>query len=110
MLVLAGARSLTKVTERAILYELLGSSPKTDASKKKGAGSREGTLNASTGTEQAPTKVRSATSSPLQLREAWKSLWEKYEKIYDVELGGAMQVAIRKAPPIKLVYAKAFTT
>jgi serine/threonine protein kinase len=103
MLALAGARSPPKVTERAVLYESLGSTTKTDASSKKRAGSREGALDAST-------TVRSATSDPLQLRTAWGSPWEKYEKIYDVELGGLMEVAIRKSPPVKLVHVRAFPT
>jgi hypothetical protein len=72
----------------------LGSTPKTDASSKKRAGSREGASDASSGTEKAPSRtVTSATSGPLQLRAAWESSWEKYEKIYDVELGGPMEVA-----------------
>ncbi|KAL5331185.1 hypothetical protein ACEPPN_000714 [Leptodophora sp. 'Broadleaf-Isolate-01'] len=103
MLAYAGAKSPTKVTERAVLYESLGSTPKTDASSKKRAGSREDALDASTRTEKAPpTTVRSATT--------WESPWEKYEKIYDVELGGTIEVAIRKAPPVKLVHVRAFTT
>lgn len=111
MLALAGAKSPTKVTERAVLYNSLGSTPKTDATSKKRAGSRENALDASTRTEKAPsTTVRSATSGPLQLRAAWESPWEKYEKIYDVELGGSMEVAIRKAPPVELVHVRVFTT
>jgi hypothetical protein len=111
MLALAGARSPTKVTERAVLYESLGSTPKTDASSKKRAGSREGASDASTGTEKALTRiVKSVPSGPLQLRAAWESPWEKYEKIYDVELGGPIEVAIRKAPPVELVHVRAFST
>jgi serine/threonine protein kinase len=111
MLALAGARSPTKVTERAVLYDSLGSTPKTDASSKKRAGSREGALDASTGTEKASSRtVRSATSGPLQLRAAWESPWEKYEKIYNVELGGPVEVAVRKAPPVELVHVRAFAT
>ncbi len=68
MLALAGARSPTKVTERA-LYESLGSPSKTDASSKERAGSREGASDTSTRTDKALTRtVRSVTSSPLQLR------------------------------------------
>jgi serine/threonine protein kinase len=111
MLALAGAKSPTKVTERAVLYNSLGSTPKTDATSKKRAGSRENALDASTRTEKAPSMtVRSATSGPLQLQAAWESPWEKYEKIYDVELGGSMEVAIRKAPPVELVHVRVFTT
>jgi len=111
MLALEGAKSPTKVTERAVLYDSLGSTPKTDASSKKRAGSREGTLDTSTGTEKAQSRtVRSATSGPLQLRTAWESPWEKYEKIYDVELGGPVEVAVRKAPPVELVHVRAFAT
>jgi hypothetical protein len=111
MLALAGAKSPKKVTERAVLYESLGSTPKTDASSKKRAGSREGALDASTRTEKAPSRtVRSATSGPLQLRAAWESPWGKYEKIYDAELGGPVEVAVRKAPPVELVHVRAFAS
>jgi hypothetical protein len=54
--------------------------------------------------------ARSATSRPLQLRAALGSPWEKYEKIYNVELRGPVEVAIRKAPPVKLVHVRAFAT
>jgi hypothetical protein len=109
MLALAEAKSPNKVTERAVLHDSLGSTPKSDASSKKSAGSRD--LDASTGTEKAPSRtVRSATSGPLQLRAAWESPWGKYEKIYDVELGGPVEVAIRKAPPVELVHVRAFAT
>jgi hypothetical protein len=111
MLALAGAKSPKKVTERAVLYESLGSTPKTDASSKKRAGSRKGALDTSTRTEKAPSRtVRSATSGPLQLRAAWESPWGKYEKIYDTKLGGPVEVAVRKAPPVELVHIRAFAT
>jgi hypothetical protein len=54
--------------------------------------------------------VGSATSCPLQLRAAWESPWVKYEKIYDTELGGQMEVAVRRAPPVKLVSVRVFAT
>jgi hypothetical protein len=111
MFAAAGARSLTKVTERAVLYESLGSTPKTDVSSKKRADSREGASDALTGTEKAASRtVRSATSGPLQVRAAWGSPWSKYEKIYDTELGGPVEVAVRKAAPVELVHVKAFPT
>jgi hypothetical protein len=66
MLALAGARSLTKVTERAVLYESLGSTPKTDASSKKRVGSREEASDALTRTKKVASRtVRSATGGPL---------------------------------------------
>jgi hypothetical protein len=111
MLALAGARSPTKVTERAVLYESLGSTPKADTSSKKRAGSQEGASDASTGTEKALTRtVQPAASGPLQLRAAWESPWEKYEKVYNVELGGPVEAALRKGPPVKLVHVRAFPT
>ncbi|KAH0562064.1 hypothetical protein GP486_003236 [Trichoglossum hirsutum] len=95
MHVLTGARSPTKVTERAVLYDSLGSTPRTNASSKTRAGLREDVLDALTGTEKVSSKtVRSAMSVPFQLRAVWGSPWEKYEKIYDVKLGGLMEVAI----------------
>ena len=109
MLALAGAKSPNKVTERAVLYDSLGST-KEDALSKKRAGSREGALDASTGTEKVQSRtVRSATSGPLQLRATWESPWGKYEKVYDVELGGPVEVAIRKGAPVELVHVRAFS-
>jgi hypothetical protein len=66
MLALAGARSPTKVTKRVILCESLGSTPKTDASGKKRAGSREDALDALTKTEKALSRATIfVTSGPL---------------------------------------------
>jgi len=111
MLALAEAKSPKKVTEHAVLFDSLGSTHKTDASSKKTVGSREGASEFSTGTEKASSRtIRSATSGPLQLRAAWESPWEKFEKIYDVELGGPVEVAIRKAPPVELVHVRSFAT
>ncbi|KAF8855967.1 kinase-like protein [Acephala macrosclerotiorum] len=110
MLALAGAKSPTKVTERAVLYDSLGSTPKSDASSKTGARSLANKLDATTGTEKAQSRtVKSATSGLLQLRAAWESPWVRYEKIYDVELGGPIKVAVRKAPFVKLVHVRAFS-
>ena len=111
MLALARAKSPTKVTERAVLYDSLSSTPKGNASSKKIAGSREGALDASIRAEKAQSgTVKPTTSSPLQLRTAFESPWAKYEKIYGVELGGLVEVAIRKGPPIELVHVRAFAT
>ena len=111
MLTLVGAKSPNKVTERAVLHDSLGSTPKSDASSKKGAGSLVGALDATTGTGKVQSKtVGSAMSGPLQLRAAWESPWGKYEKIYDVELGGPVEVAVRKIPPVELIHVRAFAT
>lgn len=89
MLALTRARSPTKVTERAGLYESLGSTSKTDASSKKRAGSQEESSDASTRTERALKRtMKSTTSGPFQLRAAWGSPWEQFEKVYGIELGG----------------------
>lgn len=69
VLALAGAKSPNKVTEHAVLFDSLGSTPKTDASTKKTVGSREGASESSTGTEKASSRtIRSAISGPLQLQ------------------------------------------
>jgi hypothetical protein len=52
---------------------------------------------------------RSATTGSLRLRAAWESPWKKYEKVYDLELGGPVEVAVRKTPPVELVHARAFS-
>jgi hypothetical protein len=109
MLAVEAAKSPNKVTERTVLYDSLGSTPKSGVSSKKGAGSSVGALDTTTEKGKVQSKaVRSTTSGPLQLRAAWESLWRKYEKIYDVELGGPVAVAVRKAPPVELVHVRAF--
>lgn len=113
LLALAGAKPSTKITERAVLYDSLGSSsiPKRDASSKTGARSLADTLDITTETAKAQSSiVRSAVRGPLQLRAAFESPWGKYEKIYDVELGGPVEVAVRKGPPVQLVHVRTFTT
>ena len=59
--------------------------------------------------EVQPATVRSATNGPLQLRTTWGSQWARYEKIYDIELGSSVEVAVRKVPPVELVHVRAFS-
>ena len=109
LLALARAKLPTQVTERAALYDPLRSTPNNDVSSKNGG--RPPVSN--TTTEMGKTQPRAAgavTSSSLPLREARESPWGKYEKVYNVELGGTVEVAVRKAPPMELVHARAFTT
>jgi len=113
MLALAGAKSPTMFTERAVLFDSLNSrpTPKGDASSKTATPSLADTPDAVTRTGKAESRtVRPATSGPLQLRAAWESPWEKYEKVYNVELGGTVEVAIRKASFVELVHVRAFLT
>jgi hypothetical protein len=113
MLALAGAKSPTKVTKRAVLFDSLNprSTPKGDASSKKRARSAADTSDVTTRTGKAqPRTIESAMSGLLWLRETWELLWERYEKVYDIELGGPVKVAIRKASSVKLVYIRAFLT
>ncbi|KAH6703064.1 kinase-like domain-containing protein [Leptodontidium sp. MPI-SDFR-AT-0119] len=92
------------------VFERAGSTPRAAPSKKTGS-SRGRASEATAGTEQAQSRTaKSATSGPLQLRTAWESPWKKYEKFYDVELGGPVEVAIRKAAPVELVHVRAFVT
>ena len=113
MLALAGAKAPTKVTERAVLLDPLNSrpTPKGDASSKTATRSLVNASDAAIGIGKAQSKtVRSAMGGPLQLRAAWESPWEKYEKVYDVELGGTVEVAVRKASPVELVHVRTFST
>ncbi|OCK73599.1 kinase-like protein [Lepidopterella palustris CBS 459.81] len=50
---------------------------------------------------------RSATKNSLRVK--WESPWQKYDKVYDIELGGSVEVAIGKVPPFKLVHVRAFS-
>lgn len=103
MLALARGKSPTKVTERAVLYDSLRSTPKN--------GSRLLVSDTMPGRVKAQSKTTGAvTSDTLQLRATWESPWVKYEKVYDMELGGPVQVAVRKAPLVELVHVRAFTT
>lgn len=60
------------------------------------------------------TKVKSKTDEPratgdLQLRTVWESPWKQFEKIYDLELAGWVEVAVRKMAPINLVHVRKFS-
>ncbi|TGO07235.1 hypothetical protein BTUL_0306g00140 [Botrytis tulipae] len=55
------------------------------------------------------TQESSGIVGALRLRAAWKSPWDNYEKIYDLELGGAVEVAVRKTPPVELVHVRLFS-
>jgi hypothetical protein len=107
------AQAPTKGPARAALIDSLRHSlaSRSDASSKKGPYSRDGAVDATARESTAQWRsLGSATSNPLLFRRAWESLWEKYEKIYDVELGGPAEVAVRKIPPVKLVHVRAFST
>lgn len=65
MLELAGTRPPTNVTERALLFDSINSTPKSNAPSKKRASAREGALDASTGTETALTRTVKSASSGL---------------------------------------------
>lgn len=111
MLAAFGKEASNNALERAGLFDSPDSTASADGSGKKTFSSPQGALEASTGIEKASARtVRSPTSGPLQLRMSWESPWKTYEKIYDVELGGLVAVAVRKADPVKLVHVRAFET
>ena len=89
---LQGPRSPGRTLERNALNKKRVRSPGEDALK--AASSR-------------PDK--SAIADSLRLKAARESPWTRYEKIYDLELGGPVEVAVRKAPPIELVHVRAFS-
>jgi hypothetical protein len=66
ILAIEAAKSLNKVTEHTVLYDSLGSTPKSGISSKKRAGSLVGALDTTTEKGKVQSKaVRSATSGPL---------------------------------------------
>ena len=44
-----------------------------------------------------------------RLKAVCESPWTQYEKIYDLELVGPVEVAVRKGDPIELVHVRTFT-
>lgn len=77
------------------MYNFLHLSLKVNALSKKAACSLADTSDATIETEKMQSKtVRSAMSEPLQLKAVWESLWEKYKKVYNIELSDSMKVAI----------------
>jgi len=60
--------------------------------------------------EAQPEIIRPTTGGPLQLRALLEAPWGRYEKIYDLELGGSLEVAVRKASPVELVHVRKFST
>ena len=107
MLALTKAKSPTKVTGRANLFDSLDSRSITKGNtlSKKRIRSPGDTSDTTTGMGTIQSKVaRSVASGSLQLRTAFESPWQKHETIYSVELGGTVEVALRKASPVKLVH------
>lgn len=50
----------------------------------------------------------SLTANPSRLRTAWESPWKRYQKIYDRELAGPTEVAVRREQPVELVHVRKF--
>jgi hypothetical protein len=95
------------------LFDSLASSLAScsDASSKKGTHSQDGVVDATARENTVQLRsLGSVTSHPFFLRAAWESPWRKYEKIYDVELGGPAEVAVSKISPVKLVLVRSFST
>ncbi|KAI9715651.1 MAG: hypothetical protein M1812_005803 [Candelaria pacifica] len=111
MLALAEAKSPSQTSETPRLHGSLSHAwpPKSDNANKKRARSPEDVLDATTVTGKAKSNTfRPATTGSLKLRATWGSPWVRYEKIYRVELGGPVEVAVRKVPPVELVHVRAF--
>jgi hypothetical protein len=43
------------------------------------------------------------------MRLSTESPWKQYDKIYDLDLGGLIEVAVRKTSPIELVHIRRFS-
>lgn len=52
---------------------------------------------------------RFQTTEPLRPKAIKESPWKYYEKIYDLELAGPVQVAVRRRDPVELVHVRTFT-
>jgi hypothetical protein len=63
---------------------------------------------ASAGRAKMPRTDDLGRSGDSLLRTRWGSPWEKYEKAYDLELGGPVVGAVQKASPVQLVHVRAF--
>ncbi|ETN44454.1 uncharacterized protein HMPREF1541_10635 [Cyphellophora europaea CBS 101466] len=53
---------------------------------------------------------RIQATEPLRPKAIKESPWKYYEKIYDLELAGEVEVAVRKADPNELVHVRTFTS
>jgi serine/threonine protein kinase len=105
------AESPAKTTKPAVsLSSSLDNSSfaKKNVSSKKRARSPsdEGGPRVTTRTVQSKA-ARSATSGPMLVLE---SPWGKYEKVYGIDLGGPIEVAVRKLPPVELVHIRVFSS
>jgi hypothetical protein len=112
MLALAGPKPLSPPSQSVGLQgSRNGRTLQSDAPNKKTARSPgQDALNVLPETGKARSRLdRSATTGSLRLRAAWESPWKKYEKVYDLELGGPVEVAVRKAPPVELVHVRTFS-
>lgn len=110
---LVGAKPPAKAAEPAVPLDFLGDTSiiNRDVSSKKRARSPsdDGGSNITNSTVQS-TAARPATSGPVLVRVALQSPWQKYEKAYGIEIGGPVEVAVRKLPPVKLVDVRAFSS
>lgn len=113
MLALAGAKPLSPSAESAELQgpRTAGWALQSDApNKKRGRSPGEDLIKTTHKTDKAKWKPDiSATIDSLQLRAAWESPWKRYDKSYELDLGGPVEVALRKAPPVGLVHVRAFS-
>lgn len=75
--------------------------------KKRARPSEEGIFDTELETGTVTSKLdRSLATKPLRLRPAWESPWKRYQKIYDRELAGSTEVAVRREQPIELVHVR----
>jgi hypothetical protein len=82
--------------------------PSVDAHKKRAHSPELGSrADSRTGTTSLETDRRPISSSS-GLRIVWDLPWKRYEKVYDLELAGSGEVALRKTDPIELVHVRRF--
>ncbi|KAK5221489.1 hypothetical protein LTR47_010947, partial [Exophiala xenobiotica] len=74
--------------------------------QKKARSPEQGVLDAELETSKVKSGLDRSLMTISRLRTVWASPWERYEKIYDRELAGSVEVAVRREPPIELVHVR----
>lgn len=112
MLALVGAKPLNLSSKTAGLQDSKssGQTAQRNASNKKRVRLfKEKALKSLSETGMIRSMDKSTMADPLQFRALWESPWQQYEKVYNMEIAGAVEVAVRKVSPIELVHIRSFS-
>ncbi len=112
MLALVEAKAPTPSLETAALQDSKDSGQTAQrkiSNKKRARSPEESAFKGLAATGKVRSMDRSTLTDPPRLKAAWESPWQRYEKVYDMDIAGPVEVAVRKASPIELVQIRTFS-